>query len=199
MISIKNDFLYYIGIDEAGRGPLAGPLAVGGVCATKRILKEPFFKVIRDSKKLSAQKRREIFHVIKNETNKGNILYTYSFICPKYIDMFGLKKSTYIGIYRCLSRVCKLPKNTLILLDGGIYAPKKYKFQKTIIHGDEKESLIALASIVAKVKRDEHMERLSLKYPEYLFEQHKGYGTKLHLKRIKTYGTTNLHRLSFLH
>ena len=199
MFSTEKDYSYYIGIDEAGRGPLAGPVAVGAICAKKRIFKEPFLKeIIKDSKQLSAQKRREIFNIIKKEAKMGNISFTYSLIGSQEIDKKGIQHSVYIGIKRCLNRLCILPEKTLILLDGSLYAPKKYEFQQTIIRGDEKESLIALASIIAKVIRDQKMEQFAEKYPEYLFDQHKGYGTKLHLKKIKKHGPTQLHRKSYL-
>lgn len=197
-LTTERRYSYYVGIDEAGRGPLAGPVAVGAVCAKERIFSEPFFKEIKDSKKLSAQKRREIFNIVKEEAKKGNISFTYALVGAEYIDKRGIQKSVYLGISRCLRRVCMLPEQTLVLLDGSLRAPKKYEFQETIIRGDEKEALIALASIVAKVIRDEKMERLAETYPEYMFEQHKGYGTKLHLKRIKKFGPTNLHRQSYL-
>jgi ribonuclease HII len=192
-------FSYYIGIDEAGRGPLAGPVAVGAVCAEKRFFTEPFFKKIKDSKQLSAQKRREIFNVIKKEESLGRISYAVSFVGPSAIDSYGINQSIYRGISRCLERVCMIPEHSLILLDGGLSAPPKYKNQITIIRGDEKEAVVALASIVAKVLRDERMERIGLKYPEYLFEEHKGYGTKDHFKRIKEFGPTHLHRKSYLY
>ena len=193
-----DNFSYYIGIDEAGRGPLAGPVAVGAVCAQKRFFTEPFFKKIKDSKQLSAQKRRKIFNIIKMEEDAGRLSYSISFIGSSSIDSYGINQCIYRGISRCLERVCMFPEHSLILLDGGISAPPKYKNQKTIIRGDEKEALIALASIVAKVTRDERMERLGMKYPKYLFEEHKGYGTKAHFKRIREFGPTHFHRKSYL-
>jgi ribonuclease HII len=187
-------FRYFVGIDEAGRGPLAGPVSVGAVLAPIRLLLLPYFEKVRDSKKLSPQKRREIFYRLQEESKKGNIVYAHSLVGSCGIDRDGITASIRCAIARTLKKLLE----TLILLDGGLRAPRVFSFQETIIRGDEKESLIALASIVAKVKRDEKMERLSEQYPQYGFELHKGYGTTLHRKLIKKHNPSPIHRISFL-
>ena len=199
METAKDGFPYYIGIDEAGRGPIAGPVYLGAVLAKKRFFLKPFFlDAVYDSKKLTSQKRRRIYELLKEESIKGNIKFTYGYVGAQIIDKDGIQKSIQVAINRCLKRICKNPQNTMVLLDGGLRAPQKFINQETIIKGDEKETLIALASIVAKVLRDEMMENYSVKYPEFLFHEHKGYGTKLHYKKLKKHGPSILHRLSFL-
>jgi ribonuclease HII len=192
--------IFLIGIDEAGRGPLAGPIAVGAFSIkSKDILKK--FKGVKDSKQLSEKQREEWFKQIKNEKAKGKISFAVSFSSAGTIDTKGLTHATKAALNRCLKRLEKhgfAAKNSRILLDGSLYAPSRYKNQKTIIDGDAKEPSIALASICAKVLRDRKMKRLAKKFPHYGFEIHKGYGTKAHYKAIKKYGMSPIHRRSFL-
>ena len=118
---------------------------------------------------------------------------------PRVVDREGLTRATSVAIARALRRL--VPDDAtevLVLLDGGLRAPARYTNQATIIKGDEKEPLIALASVVAKVMRDEKMRTLSYQYPQYGFEGHKGYGTSAHYKAIKKYGISDSHRKSFL-
>lgn len=189
---------YFVGVDEAGRGPLAGPVAVGVVVATERNPHLPFFKEIKDSKKLSAQKRREVFEKLHILHLKKEISYAVSFSGPGYIDKKGISQAIYRATKRCLNRLGVQPEKSHILLDGGLRAPHFYSRQETIIKGDESETLIALASIVAKVLRDKKMEQMALRFPNYLFDEHKGYGTEMHIKRIKKYKPSPVHRKSFL-
>ena len=178
---------YVIGIDEAGRGPLAGPVAVAAVAvaASLRILKN-----IKDSKKLSAKKREIWRKIIKN-----NFECHCAFISHKVIDKIGISRATVLGVKKVLEKFSK--KANLILLDGSLKAPKKYK-QKTIIKGDEKIPLISAASIIAKVSRDKKMLVFHKKFPKYCFDRHKGYGTKLHYKKLKKHGLCSIHRRTFL-
>lgn len=184
---------YVAGIDEVGRGPLAGPLTLGLVACKKSFLR--IFKGIRDSKKLSARKREEWHKKVKSEKLKVKSFTTS--INNKIIDKIGLTKATEIAVQRLLKKA-KIGLKTRIYLDGGLKAPKKYINQKTIIKGDEKIPIIAAASIVAKVTRDELMTRMAKKFPNYGFELHKGYGTKLHFRRIKKFGISPVHRTTFL-
>jgi ribonuclease HII len=135
---------------------------------------------------------------INEEKKNGNISYKVSFQSNKIIDKRGLS----FAINKCLTDSLKYlkikPEECLVLLDGGLHAPEKYKNQKTIIKGDEKELAIALASIVAKVTRDILMVRLAKKYPGYGLERHKGYGTRGHYKALKNKGLSPIHRRSFL-
>jgi ribonuclease HII len=183
-----------IAVDEAGRGPLAGPIAVAAVAAIKnskgKMQNEKLLKNIKDSKKLSARQRDKWFKIIKN-----NFEYRVAMVGPEIIDRIGINPATRLAISRIIKRFKIGPD--LVLMDGGLRAPKQYN-QKTIIKGDEKVPLIAAASIMAKVKRDRKMQRLHKNYPEYRLDCHKGYGTKLHYKMIKKNGLSPFHRRSFL-
>ncbi|MDP2704826.1 MAG: ribonuclease HII [Patescibacteria group bacterium] len=190
---MRKEIQYIVGIDEAGRGPLAGPVSVGAVVVPVGFPKA-FFKHIRNSKALSLAKREEWFSKLK----KQKILYSVSFSSSVTIDKKGIAKAVRLCIARLLKRLKVNPKRSLVLLDGSLKAPPSFSFQKTIIGGDEKEPIISLASIIAKVLRDRRMVRYAKLYPNYSFEIHKGYGTSLHIKRIKKHGPSLLHRRSFL-
>jgi ribonuclease HII len=185
---MNKKFKYLIGIDEAGRGPLAGPVAVGAV-ATK-IYNSKIFIGIKDSKKLSAIQREKWFKVIKT-----NFEYNCVLINHKIIDKIGINRAVALGIKKIIKKFDK--KIDLVLLDGALHAPKNYR-QKTIIKGDEKIPIISAASIVAKVTRDRKMICYHKKFPQYCFDQHKGYGTKLHYKKLKKHGLCEIHRHSYL-
>ncbi len=191
---ISKNCTHIIGIDEVGRGPVAGPVTVGAVCvARKDIRRIP--RHLADSKQLSEKKREEWLRYIKQATY---ISYTTTSISQDIIDSKGIMYALHRAISSALNRLQKNPEKTQLLLDGGLHAPKKFFYQKTIIKGDEKEPLIALASIAAKVTRDRKMVQLGVQYPEYGFETHKGYGTKKHYERIMQHGVCAIHRKSFL-
>jgi ribonuclease HII len=198
-------FKYIIGIDEVGRGPIAGPVAVGVLAIHKNNLINQkgkctmvHFENFRDSKKLSHIQRVKWLEKINEEKKKGNISYKVSFASNKIIDNKGIV----VAIKSCLKKSLDClkinPKECLVLLDGGLKAPEEYKNQKTIIKGDEKELAIALASIVAKVTRDALMVKMAVKYPGYSLEKNKGYGTAIHYKGLKNKGISAIHRKSFL-
>jgi len=193
----KNKFKYIIGIDEVGRGPIAGPVAVCALCLQNNFNTKEF-KYFRDSKKLSHLQRVKWIEKINNEKKKGNIIYKVSFASSKIIDNKGIV----FAINKCLVGSLKFlnrkPKESWVLLDGGLKAPREYIYQKTIIKGDEKELAIALASIVAKETRDNLMVKLAKKYPDYALEKHKGYGTAAHYMALKNKGISTIHRKSFL-
>jgi ribonuclease HII len=193
----KIEKIRIIGIDEAGRGPLAGPVAVGAVCFLDKKCSK-IFKDVKESKQLSARQREEWFEKIKKETEKGTIAYSVSLQSAQLIDTRGLSFVIKKAINECLESLNQKPQNVTVLLDGGLKAPILYKRQKTIIKGDTKEPSIALASIIAKVTRDRLMIRIAKKYPVYGFEIHKGYGTKLHRLAVMEFGPAFIHRKSFL-
>ncbi len=193
----KSKIKYIIGIDEVGRGPLAGPVAVCALCLEPGFNKKNF-KHFRDSKKLSHKQRVEWLEKIEQEKKLGNILYKVSLESNKVIDNRGLSFAIKRALEKSLKFLNKNPNEILVLLDGGLKAPAEYKNQKTIIKGDEKELAIALASIVVKEYRDDLMNKLDRKYPGYDLARHKGYGTKAHYKALKNKGISPIHRRSFL-
>ena len=185
---------YIIGIDEVGRGPLAGPVAVCALAASPKMLKH--FRGIKDSKQLSEAQREEWLRLIK--MHKGEELrYAVSMISAKEIDKKGIAPAIRKALTASIRKLSIDPSDCEVRLDGGLKAPPEYKKQKTIIKGDEKESVIAMASIVAKVNRDRLMVRLDKKYPKYLLARHKGYGTKAHIAALRRYGLSEIHRVSF--
>lgn len=186
---------YIVGIDEAGRGPLAGPVAVGVV-----VVADGFdwnlLPGVNDSKKLTATKRETIYKRTKELRKKGKLTFAVGQVSAAQIDKIGITKAVQLAMNRCISRLEINPKNTYIKLDGSLKAPVEFK-QETIIKGDSKEKCIGLASICAKVTRDEYMMKQAKKYPEYGFEQHMGYGTKLHREKIAECGYSRIHRVSY--
>ncbi|MDE2218279.1 MAG: ribonuclease HII, partial [Patescibacteria group bacterium] len=197
----KNKFQYIVGIDEVGRGPLAGPLAVGAclisVSKIKSLQAKGFFKGIRDSKKLSEKKREEWLGKTEELKTKGDLDYSVSFVSNKKIDEKGISHCLRLAVKNSLKKLKADPLKTMVLLDGGLRAPEKFIYQKTIIKGDEKEPIISLASVAAKVARDRKMIKYSKKFLQYGFEIHKGYGTVSHCQKIRENGLSELHRKSF--
>jgi len=185
-----------VGIDEAGRGPLAGPVAVGAVLFLKRARFD--FDGLTDSKKLTPSQREEWFRKMKDWQKEGKLRFAVSLVSNTVIDAKGIVPAINLGIERCLKKLKVDPKHTHIFLDGGLKAPAQFLNQETIIKGDEKIPAISLASITAKVTRDRKMVTLSKIYPHYGFEIHKGYGTKIHADAIRKHGISKIHRKSFL-
>lgn len=188
---------FVIGIDEVGRGPIAGPVVVGALIFLKPEAKK-FFKGVKESKQLTEEKREEWFAKILEAREKGLIDFVVSFQSEKIIDTKGISFAIKKCLETSLKKLAINPSSSLVLLDGGLKAPSQYKNQKTIIKGDVKEQVIALASICAKVLRDRKMRAWAKKYPKYGFDVHKGYGTKRHYQAIKLTGLCLLHRRSFL-
>ena len=192
---------FVVGVDEVGRGPLAGPVAVGVVVfntKNKNYLKiKEIFRGARDSKKLTAKKREEIFQKIKIAEKTHILRYIVRYESNKVIDKKGISFAIRSCIEKAFKNLNLKPKDTRVFLDGGLKAPKNFIFQKTIIKGDDKVLAISLASIVAKVSRDSFMTKISNKFPEYSFHAHKGYGTNIHRKAVKKHGFCPVHRLTF--
>ena len=175
------------GMDEAGRGPLAGP-----VCAAACILPRGLvIDGLDDSKKLSDKKRRELFDVIKREA----VSFGVAFASVEEIEEHNILRASFMAMNRAIAKLDVVPE--LAIIDGnraaGIEMPAR-----CIVKGDSKCADIAAASILAKVTRDEYMLDMAEKYPEYHFEKHKGYGTKLHYEALREYGPSPIHRMSFL-
>jgi len=184
---------WIIGIDEAGRGPLAGPVAVG-VFAVPVGFDIESLSGIRDSKALSAWQREEWYATLKT---LDGVRYAVSQVGPRHIDTKGIVHAVNVAIKRALKRLDIAPECARVLLDGGLGAPVEYSDQVTIIKGDTIEPTISAAAILAKVTRDRYMVRQAQRYPQYGFEQHKGYGTLTHRQSIQQCGFSPLHRTTF--
>lgn len=184
-----------IGVDEAGRGPLAGPVYVG-VAVVSKACDLSKFSELTDSKQMSEVDREAIFNQIARQDIAGlRTLITYTE--PGTIDAIGINPAIQKAINRGLRKLDITTNRAKILLDGGLQAPDKYQ-QTTVKKGDQKHSEISLASVLAKVARDQKMCRLAKEYPQYGFEKHKGYGTKRHRQCISDCGPCEIHRRSFI-
>ena len=183
----KEGYKLIAGIDEAGRGPLAGPVYAAAV-----ILKEgAVIDGINDSKKLSEKKREELFDkIIEN-----SVAYSIFSVDEKVIDEINILNATYMAMNGAADGLSKKPD--FILIDGNSIKNMKTP-HKTVVKGDSKSISIAAASILAKVSRDRYITEMAKKYPEYGFEKHKGYGTKVHNEAILKYGPSPIHRKTFL-
>ncbi len=182
--------MYVAGVDEVGRGPLAGPVSIGIVWIKKDLDLKEKYPTLNDSKKLSEKKREEIYELAKKDNNISYIVVSNA---AKIIDEKGIE----FAIRDAIARGCKkLPEGTFIYLDGRLKAPDNFK-QETVVGGDAKIPAISLASIMAKVERDRYMKKISEDYPQYGLHKHKGYGTKVHMEAIVEYGFCEFHRESF--
>lgn len=198
MISYSS-FSYIVGVDEAGRGPLAGPVTVSAV-VMPRELPPSFFRGLKDSKHLTAAAREEWFaYARESKAKKKGIRYAVSSVGSRTIDRHGIMPAIRLATKRALERLALDPRKCLVVLDGSLYAPKTYIHQRTIIRGDERVPIIKLASVMAKVRRDRYMVKLAARHPGYGFEKHKGYGTRAHYRCLTRLGLCAVHRRSFLH
>jgi len=180
-------FKYEAGIDEAGRGSLAGPVTAAAVILGKDLRN----KDLNDSKKLSPKKRLEL----KKYIEKNALAYSVAFVNSSQIDKNNILNSTFKAMHMSLKGLDIEPD--FIIVDGNLFKPYKDLEYKCIIKGDQKYQNIAAASILAKTYRDEYMTNLHLKFPEYDWIKNKGYGTKYHLDMITKFGRTRYHRKSF--
>ncbi|MBE6827597.1 MAG: ribonuclease HII [Ruminococcaceae bacterium] len=182
-----NGYKTICGIDEAGRGPLAGP-----VCAAAVIMPSGCeIEGLNDSKKLTEKKREALFDVIREKA----LAYSVAFADEKEIDEINILNATFLAMKRAVEGLEITPD--LLLVDGN-QKPKTGIDEVTVVKGDAKSVSIAAASVLAKVSRDRLMLEYAKKYPEYEFEKHKGYGTKLHYEKIAEYGISEIHRKTFL-
>ena len=188
LASKEKGFNFVCGVDEAGRGPLAGP-----VCAAAVILPEgTVIDGLNDSKKLSEKKREILFDVIKEKS----IAWSVAFASVEEIEEHNILNATFIAMNRAIEGLSL--KADFALIDGN-RVPKDIKIPcETVVKGDSKSMSIAAASVLAKVTRDRLMLELDEKYPIYEFKKHKGYGTALHMDLIRKYGPSECHRPSFL-
>lgn len=185
------DCMYICGIDEAGRGPFAGPV-VAAACVLDLEDPEKEILYLNDSKKLSEKRREELFVEIKEKA----VCYGIGIVDSKTIDEINILQATYKAMQMAIAELS--PKADFILADA-VTIPNVQIPQEAIIKGDAKSVSIAAASIIAKVTRDHIMYEYDKQFPEYGFASHKGYGTKAHIEAIKTYGMLDIHRRSFIH
>ena len=175
------------GVDEAGRGPLAGPVCAAAVILPKGVE----IPGLNDSKKLSDKRRRELFPVIKEMA----VAYGIAMVDHAEIDRINILQATYEAMRQAISQLSVKPE--LALVDGNRSADFGVNVQ-TVVHGDSLSASIAAASILAKVTRDDYMLEMAQQYPRYGFEIHKGYGTKAHYEALRQLGASPIHRMSFL-
>jgi ribonuclease HII len=196
----KKGYKVVVGLDEAGRGPLAGPVVAAAVYIIANCkLQIANSENLGDSKKLTPQKREEFFKLImRNPFIKWGI----GKVSERIIDKLNIKNAAELAMEKALKNLEKKIKKKadFLIIDGNHINSKNLKARnhKLIVKGDEKVLSCAIASIIAKVTRDKIMEKYAKKFPEYGFEKHKGYLTKFHLKMLRKYGPCKIHRKSFL-
>ncbi len=186
---------WIVGVDEAGRGPLAGPVTVGLVKIPVDFDWE-LVPGVRDSKKISEKKREVIYKRVIELHVQKKLSYVVKSVSAKSIDNKGISPAIRRSIAAGIEDLECDPNDTYIKLDGSLKAPANYA-QETIIKGDDKEMVIGLASIMAKVTRDRYMVEQAALYPKYGLAKHKGYGTKAHREAIAKHGFTPIHRQSY--
>jgi len=199
MLDLKTEQQYFEigyeligGVDEAGRGPLAGPVVAACVVIDKNFkIDDEELALVADSKKLSAKKREKLFSIIKEKVLAVEI----GVVDNLTIDKINILQASFLAMRRAIKKLHIEP--SYILVDGNFKIPKLEKPQTAIVGGDGKVFCIAAASIIAKVSRDWMMSEIDKQYPEYEFAKHKGYGTKAHFAKIATLGPCPIHRFSF--
>lgn len=181
------DYSFICGIDEVGRGPLAGPVVAGAVILPK----DCNILYLNDSKQLSEKKREELYEVIMEKAISTGL----GFVSPQRIDEINILQATYEAMREAIGKLDPMPD---LLLNDAVTIPKVSIRQIPIIKGDAKSISIAAASIIAKVTRDRLMVKYDEVYPEYGFASNKGYGANMHIEALKKYGPTPIHRKSFI-
>ncbi len=196
---IASGFSSICGIDEVGRGPLAGPVVACAAVIDSNSINIPEFSgrwgKIRDSKKLSAAQREKWYKIL---TECGKIRWAIGIVSEKIIDEVNILEATKLAMEQAFKKLNIIPQNEIyILIDGNFTLEKIDLNQKAVPQGDEKIISVAAASIIAKVTRDRMMMEYHIDYPQYDFAKHKGYGTKTHIEAIKKFGPCPIHRRSF--
>ena len=187
----KHPNLKLVGVDEAGRGPLAGPVCAAACYIEPSLYSHPIMQQINDSKKLTPKKREAIF----NELIKLPIIYCTGFASSEQIDKMNILQATFFAMRHALTKFNA--QNIYVMVDGNRLISNLKAPQEAIVKGDGTSLCVAAASIIAKVSRDRFMDIVSKQYPQYDFKSHKGYGTKSHIEAIKKYGPCPEHRKTF--
>jgi len=192
----RQGYKHIIAVDEVGVGPLAGPVVASAVLITPKFLlnRSKKLKNVRDSKIIQPNEREELADELKS--NK-DIKFSLSYVRPSIIDKINIYQATIRAMRSAINKLKISHKKSIVLVDGKAKILGLDVDQITIIKGDSKIFSIACASIIAKVTRDKMMMRYAKKYPQYEFEKHKGYGTKLHNLCLKKHGPCEIHRKSF--
>jgi len=186
--ALKADYPILCGVDEAGRGPLCGP-----VCCAAVVLKDDFIcEEINDSKKISEKKREKLYDIIIENC----ISYSIVFVDPQIIDEINILNASLSGMKQAVKELSLTPD--LVIVDGNKVPLQMEIETKAVVKGDAKSLSIAAASILAKVSRDRYMQQLHEQYPQYRLDKHKGYPTKLHYELLAEYGIQDFYRKSFL-
>lgn len=188
----KKGFKYVVGIDEAGRGPLAGPVCAGAVLIGKDT---EILALVRDSKKMTEKQRESVYEEIKSSTKAWGVCMVSS----KVIDEVGIQEAVKLAMEGALRQVEEKigSRADYLIVDGTNVSTISGYHMTKIKAGDLKHYSISAASILAKVERDRYMRKIAKRYPQYMFEKHVGYGTKLHMDLLKEYGPCDIHRGSF--
>ena len=188
---------YIVGVDEVGRGPLAGPVSIGIVVAESNYEFSTIYQGLRDSKLMTEMARKRTFEIARAESERGVIRFGVYSTDSRVIDELGIEVAIQGALARGMNELAPDSTNSEVFLDGRLKAPEEFT-QSSIIHGDNLIPVISLASVVAKVTRDSYMETQDELYPVYGFSSHKGYGTARHLEAIRGHGPSPIHRMSFL-
>lgn len=194
---VSSNFQRICGVDEVGRGPLAGPVAAAAIIISAELFKDPSkFKGINDSKKLSVKSREKWYEIL---TKCEKIKWGAGIVSEKIIDEINILEATKLAMAEALKKMVRRPADMpdFLLIDGNFTLDIPDLNQKAIPRGDAKVISIAAASIIAKVTRDRLMRQYHEDYPEYGFDKHKGYGTAVHIEMIRKYGPCPIHRRSF--
>lgn len=190
-------YRWVIGVDEVGRGALAGPLVVAAVAAPAHSKWLIANSKLPDSKQLTSSRREDAVKIFRIQPELHCAIVAVS---HRAIDRFGMTNAGKMAVRRVLQKMSHslsaIRHSPLLLLDGGLSAPQEYR-QLTVIRGDEQLPIIAAASIIAKVHRDRHMRRQHRRFPQYGFDAHVGYGTRTHYRALRRFGPSPIHRLSF--
>lgn len=194
---------YIVGIDEVGRGPLAGPVVIAAVCIPAGFKTDKILGRVRDSKKLTALQRDRWAKYLRTHPQ---VRYTFARVNPTRIDRLNISQAANRAARQALRRLKEkygiAITKVRITLDGGLYignkGEQKHYRARTVPRADDRFRVVAYASILAKVHRDSYMKKKAKEFPAYGFEEHKGYGTLRHRRALKKHGPTPLHRLTFL-
>ncbi len=204
MTVIANDFCYdrgmkwVVGIDEVGRGPLAGPVYVCAAAMPLARYRRARFEGLRDSKRMNAKERAYWHRKAGDMKKQGTLRFALSSRSAAAIDARGISACIKSCIASALRRLHIEPSKCVVLLDGSLRAPEAFVSQQTIVRGDSSEKIISLAAVIAKVERDRLMTRLHRAHPHFCWDENKGYGTKKHCSALCEAGSTVFHRKTFI-